>query len=72
MPADALQCKECKTRYGLEARYVCDQCFGPLEVAYSPPTSTPDELRRRRGPWAPSAGLIRCALASRGVEGLAR
>jgi threonine synthase len=47
MPADALQCKECKTRYGLEARYVCDQCFGPLEVAYSPPTSTPDELRRR-------------------------
>ena len=47
MPADALQCKECKTRYGLEARYVCDQCFGPLEVAYSAPTSTPDELRRR-------------------------
>jgi threonine synthase len=47
MPADALQCKECKTRYGLEARYVCEQCFGPLEVAYSAPTSTADELRRR-------------------------
>jgi threonine synthase len=47
MPADALQCKECKTEYPLEARYVCEQCFGPLEVRYSAPTSTPDELRRR-------------------------
>jgi threonine synthase len=34
MPVEALQCKECRERYALEARYVCDQCFGPLEVAY--------------------------------------
>ena len=34
MPADALKCKECHTRYELEARYVCERCFGPLEVAY--------------------------------------
>jgi threonine synthase len=34
MPADALQCKECGERYELEARYVCEQCFGPLEVSY--------------------------------------
>jgi threonine synthase len=47
MPADALQCKECKTAYDLEARYVCDQCFGPLEVRYSALGSSPDELRRR-------------------------
>ncbi|CAA9468614.1 MAG: Threonine synthase, partial [uncultured Rubrobacteraceae bacterium] len=47
MPADALKCKECKTPYPLEARYVCERCFGPLEVAYSPLDGTPDELRRR-------------------------
>src|SRR3954465_13499729 len=47
MPADALKCKECQTTYPLEARYVCNRCFGPLEVAYSPPTSSPEELRRR-------------------------
>jgi threonine synthase len=29
-----LRCKECGTEYELEARYVCEQCFGPLEVAY--------------------------------------
>src|SRR5688500_15927243 len=47
MPADALKCKECSTTYPLEARYVCDRCFGPLEVAYPEPSSSPDELRRR-------------------------
>jgi threonine synthase len=29
-----LQCRECGQLYPLEARHVCDQCFGPLEVAY--------------------------------------
>ena len=47
MPADALKCKECSTTYPLEARYVCERCFGPLEVAYAEPSSSPDELRRR-------------------------
>ena len=47
MPADALKCKECGTRYDLEARYVCDRCFGPLEVAYSAPTADAAELKRR-------------------------
>jgi threonine synthase len=47
LPADALKCKECSTTYPLEARYVCERCFGPLEVAYSAPSGTPDELRRR-------------------------
>jgi threonine synthase len=47
MPADALQCKECKTQYPLEARYVCERCFGPLEVAYSPLDIEPEELRRK-------------------------
>ena len=47
MPADALKCKECSATYPLEARYVCNRCFGPLEVAYSPPTSSAEELKRR-------------------------
>jgi threonine synthase len=29
-----LQCRECGQLYALEARHVCDLCFGPLEVAY--------------------------------------
>jgi len=36
MPPEALKCKECKTEYPLDARYVCERCFGPLEVAYAP------------------------------------
>src|SRR4051812_16002485 len=47
MPADALKCKECSTTYPLEARYVCDRCFGPLEVAYAPLQSDAAELKRR-------------------------
>jgi threonine synthase len=34
MPVQALQCKECDATYPLDARYVCERCFGPLEVAY--------------------------------------
>jgi threonine synthase len=34
MPPESLRCKECKTEYALDARYVCELCFGPLEVAY--------------------------------------
>ena len=47
MPADALKCKECSATYPLEASYVCNRCFGPLEVAYAPPTSSAEELKRR-------------------------
>src|SRR5690348_1113522 len=48
MPPESLRCKECQTTYALEARYVCERCFGPLEVAYSPRSDVdPAELRRR-------------------------
>jgi threonine synthase len=44
-----LRCRECRTEYPLEALYVCDRCFGPLEVAYdhSRLGSDVDGLRRR-------------------------
>ena len=32
--ATGLQCRECGSTYPLEARYSCEFCFGPLEVAY--------------------------------------
>src|ERR1700761_4831956 len=55
MPPEALRCKECKTEYPLEARYVCEQCFGPLEVRYASREGLdPDELKRRiqAGPYS--------------------
>jgi threonine synthase len=49
MAVSHLQCKECKAEYPLEALYVCDECFGPLEVAYDHSRTSGDvgELRRR-------------------------
>src|ERR1700739_743670 len=34
MAVTHLQCKACKPEYPLEAKYVCERCFGPLEAAY--------------------------------------
>ena len=48
MPPESLRCRECRTIYPLEALYVCEQCFGPLEVAYaSRAAADPEALRRR-------------------------
>jgi threonine synthase len=48
MPPESLRCKECKTTYPLDASYVCERCFGPLEVAYAPrPEADPASLKRR-------------------------
>ena len=32
--ATNLRCRECHREYPLEARHVCDFCFGPVEVTY--------------------------------------
>ena len=47
MPAQALQCKECRSQYPLEARYVCENCFGPLEVTYDHSSLDAAETKRR-------------------------
>ena len=55
MPPEALRCKECKTEYPLDARYVCEQCFGPLEVRYASREGLdPAEAKRRilAGPYS--------------------
>ena len=48
MAIDALRCKECQAEYEAEARYVCERCFGPLEVTYRrSPIGDAGEARRR-------------------------
>ena len=49
MAAEKLKCKECGSEYPLAALYVCERCFGPLEVAYGEQDGRADagELRRR-------------------------
>ncbi len=70
-----LTCRECGTTYALEARYVCEQCFGPLEVRYDrEPQPDVAELRRRiqAGPqsiwryadFLPLSGVPRAALGA--------
>jgi threonine synthase len=56
MSAKNLSCKECGTAYELDASYVCENCFGPLEVAYDFSGLDPVSAKRRiqagsRGIW---------------------
>jgi threonine synthase len=47
MAPRTLTCKECGTDYPLEALYVCEHCFGPLEVAYDRSAFDPAEAKRK-------------------------
>jgi threonine synthase len=47
MGATKLTCRECGADYALEARYVCDNCFGPLEVSYEHDIQDVEHARRR-------------------------
>ena len=47
MSVEALKCKECGSRYPLDARYACEACWGPLEVAYDFSSLDPESARRR-------------------------
>jgi threonine synthase len=56
MAVESLKCKECGESYPLDARFVCERCFGPLEVAYDFSDLDPAEARRKiqagsRGIW---------------------
>ena len=46
MAPKSLSCKECGAHYPLEALYVCEQCFGPLEVSYDHSALDPAEAKR--------------------------
>jgi threonine synthase len=47
MSVESLKCKECGTSYELGAYYVCENCFGPLEVAYDYSGLDAAEVKRR-------------------------
>jgi threonine synthase len=47
MPVESLKCKECGSTYELDARYVCENCFGPLEVSYDFSGLDAAEVKRR-------------------------
>jgi threonine synthase len=56
MTVKELRCKECGTAYELGAHFVCESCFGPLEVEYDLSGLDADEARRKvqagsRGIW---------------------
>jgi threonine synthase len=47
MSVESLKCKECGTTYELDASYVCENCFGPLEVSYDYSGLDAAEVKRR-------------------------
>ncbi|HEX3733877.1 MAG TPA: threonine synthase [Solirubrobacterales bacterium] len=59
MSIESLKCKECGTVYALDASYVCENCFGPLEVAYD--YSGLDPVAAKRRIQAGSQGIWRYA-----------
>lgn len=42
-----MRCRECKREYDSGFRYVCEDCFGPLDVAYDLPRITRDTFANR-------------------------
>src|SRR5450755_4602467 len=62
MPPESLRCKECKTTYPLDARYVCEQCFGPLEVAYAARDGVDAHALWRYGDFLPVGAPPKLAL----------
>jgi len=42
-----LQCRECKKEYDSTFKYICDDCFGPLDVHYHFPSITKDVFASR-------------------------
>ena len=42
-----LKCRECKKEYEPTFKYICDECFGPLDVHYDYPTLTKDSFTNR-------------------------
>jgi threonine synthase len=59
MTPTALRCKECEATYELGASYYCENCFGPLEVAYD--LSRLDAAEAKRRIQAGSSGIWRYA-----------
>ena len=47
MAKTSLQCRECKKEYESTFKYICDDCFGPLDVKYDFPSISKDTFSNR-------------------------
>ena len=47
MGKTSLRCRECKKEYDSTFKYICDECFGPLDVHYDFPSITKDTFASR-------------------------
>ncbi len=43
----SLECRECKKEYESTFKYICEECFGPLDVKYDFPTISKDTFVNR-------------------------
>ncbi len=70
----ALECRECHTRYPVEPLSICEDCFGPLEPHYDTAGLSGDDLRKqveegpaslwRYQPLLPGGGIERVDLGA--------
>ena len=51
MNRTSLQCRECKKEYETGFKYICDECFGPLDVKYSFPKISKDTFAHRENTY---------------------
>jgi len=47
MTKTSLQCRECKKEYESTFKYICDECFGPLDVKYDFPSISKNTFANR-------------------------
>ena len=51
MNRTSLQCRECKKEYETGFKYICDECFGPLDVKYSFPKISKNTFANRENTY---------------------
>jgi len=54
----SLQCRECKKEYDSTFKYICEECFGPLDVKYDFPTVTKETFANREHTYWRYAELL--------------
>ena len=58
MTVKSLVCRECGKEYEMTFRYICEECFGPLDVAYDIPAIRPDTFASREKTYWRYAELL--------------
>lgn len=58
MTVKSLVCRECGKEYEMTFRYICEECFGPLDVAYDIPSIRQDAFASREKTYWRYAELL--------------